>query len=134
VVIVPTAVSEEVTTLEARVVPVRVPAGAMTALVLAAVIKPLALTVKLGIAVEEPKLPMLLLTVAKVRVAAPGPVAVASPVRDVIAEPAPALTCACKFSKAVRIESVAVIGVLMPVTYPVNSFPVTTVEAIEVVV
>ena len=54
---VPTLVSEEFTTVEFSVVPVNVPAGAMTTLELAAVIKPLPFTVKLGIAVEDPKLP-----------------------------------------------------------------------------
>jgi hypothetical protein len=91
VVMVPTDVREEVTTLAARVVPVRVPAGATTALVDAAVMRPLALTVKLGIAVEDPKDPTLPLTVARVNAAEPGPDAVASPVRAVIAAGAPVI-------------------------------------------
>ena len=85
VVIVPTLVNEEETTLELSVVPERVPAGATTAFPLAAVIKPFALTVNEGIEVEEPKLPMFELTVARVAAAAPGPEAVTSPVREVIA-------------------------------------------------
>ena len=54
VAIVPTLVSEELTTLDANVVPVRVPAGAITTFVLAAVICPSAFTVNDGIAVEPP--------------------------------------------------------------------------------
>jgi hypothetical protein len=81
---VPSEVREEVTTFDARVVPVKVPAGATTAFVLAAVIKPLPFTVKLGIAVELPNDPVLELTVARVRVAEPGPAAVASPVKAVM--------------------------------------------------
>ena len=84
VVMVPTLVREEETTPEAKVVPVNVPAGAMTAAVEAAVINPLAFTVKVGIAVEEPKEPTLEFTVARVRATLPGPVAVASPVKAVI--------------------------------------------------
>ena len=54
VVMVPTVVKEEVTTLEAKVVPVKVPAGATTAAVEAVVNLPLLSTVKVGMAVEEP--------------------------------------------------------------------------------
>ncbi len=64
---VPTEVSEDDTTFEASVVPVSVPAGATTAAVPAAVMRPLPLTVKVGIAVEDPKLPVLVLTVFKVK-------------------------------------------------------------------
>jgi hypothetical protein len=85
--IVPTVVREEVTTFDAKVVPVRVPAGAITTAVEAAVIRPFPFTVKIGIAVEEPKDPTFEFTVARVRVALPGPEAVPSPVRDVIAAP-----------------------------------------------
>lgn len=53
-------------TPEANVAPVKVPAGAITTLVEAAVIKPLPLTVNVGIAVEDPKVPTLLFTVARV--------------------------------------------------------------------
>jgi hypothetical protein len=60
---VPTDVNDELTTLEAKVVPVKVPAGAITTFVEAAVIKPFALTVKDGIAVEEPNDPVFELTV-----------------------------------------------------------------------
>lgn len=52
----------------------------------AAVISPLPLTVKLGIAVPEPKEPVFVLTVANVRAEDPGPVAVPSPVSAVIPE------------------------------------------------
>jgi hypothetical protein len=83
----PTVVSEEVTTLEARVVPVSVPAGAITALVEAAVINPLPLTVKEGIAVEEPKLPVLELTVARVVANEPVPLPVTSPVNVIVWSP-----------------------------------------------
>lgn len=84
---VPTEVNEDVTTLAAKVVPVSVPAGAMTTLPEAAVISPFPLTVKVGIEVEEPNEPTLPLTVAKVAVTEPGPDAITSPVRAVIAFP-----------------------------------------------
>lgn len=74
-------------TLDARVVPVKVPAGAITTFPDAAVINPLAFTVKVGIEVELPKVPTFELTVAKVNDTDPGPVAVPSPVKAVIAEP-----------------------------------------------
>ena len=83
----PKEVRDELTTVEFNVVPERVPAGATTALPLAAVINPLALTVKEGMEVEEPKLPTFPLTVANVATAEPGPVAVTSPVKAVIALP-----------------------------------------------
>ena len=76
-VIVPTVVRDEVTTFGASALPVNVPAGATTALVPAALINPFALTVKLGMAVDVPKLPALLLTVASVR--APEDTSAASP-------------------------------------------------------
>jgi hypothetical protein len=82
--IVPTEVRLDVTTAEFNVVPERVPAGAITTLVEAAVISPLPLTVKDGMAVELPKDPVLVFTVARVRAAEPGPDAVASPVSAVI--------------------------------------------------
>ena len=69
-------------------------------------------------AVDETECPWIATTVAA---AAPGPVAVTSPVNEVIAPPTEAAICACKFSKAVRIELVAIIGVLEPATYPVNN-------------
>ena len=84
VVIVPTEVSEELTTFAARVVPVSVPAGAMTALVEAAVMRPLAFIVNVGIAVEDPKVPTFPLTVERVNGTEPGPVAVPSPVKAVM--------------------------------------------------
>jgi hypothetical protein len=71
-------------------------------------------------------------TKATVAATEPGPVAVTSPVRAVIAAPPVALTCAWRFSKAVRMLSEAVIGVLMPVTKPVSNFPVTVADDIEV--
>jgi hypothetical protein len=76
---VPTDVSEEVTTVEFNVVPVNVPAGAMTTLPLAAVMRPLALTVNVGMEVEEPNVPTFPLTVARVVARAPADV-VMSPV------------------------------------------------------
>ena len=51
---IPTEVKEEVITVEFKVLPVRVAAGAMTTAVLAAVNLPWASTVKVGMAVEEP--------------------------------------------------------------------------------
>ena len=84
---VPTEVSDEETTFDASVVPVNVPAGAITTLVEAAVIKPLPFTVNDGIAVELPNAPVLLFTVASVAATEPGPVAVTSPVNAVIADP-----------------------------------------------
>ena len=77
---VPTEVNDEAVTPEARVAPVRVPAGATTAFPEAAVIKPLPLTVKVGIEVEEPKDPTLVFTVAKVVANDPAEV-VMSPVK-----------------------------------------------------
>ena len=65
-VIVPTEVRLELTTVAFNVVPDKVPAGAITTDVPAAVINPLPFTVKLGIAVELPKLPTLAFTVANV--------------------------------------------------------------------
>jgi len=78
-VIVPTEVKEELTTVLFKVVPERVPAGAITAAVEIAVTRPLPLTVTTGIAVELPKVPTLLLTVASV-VTFDDPVLVTSPV------------------------------------------------------
>ena len=75
----PTLVSEEFTTVEFNVVPLNVPAGAITTSVLIAVIRPLPFTVIDGIAVEEPKLPTSVFTVAKVRAKLPA-VLVTSPV------------------------------------------------------
>jgi len=70
---VPTLVRDDARTFAASVPPVSVPAGATTAFPLAAVINPFALTVNVGIEVEVPKLPTLLLTVASVVVRdAPG--------------------------------------------------------------
>ena len=82
--IVPSDVSDEVTTFDASVVPVSVPAGATTAFVPAAVINPLPFTVKFGIALEDPHDPVFVLTVASVAAADPGPAAVISPVRAVM--------------------------------------------------
>ena len=80
----PTLVRDEVTTVVLSVVPLRVPAGATTAFVLAAVTRPLPLTVKDGIAVDEPKDPTLLLTVARVVVIAVAPLPVISPERVIV--------------------------------------------------
>ena len=77
---VPTEVRDELTTVALRVVPVRVPAGAMTALPEAAVMSPLPLTVKVGMDVEDPKVPTFPLTVARVVARDPADV-VMSPVR-----------------------------------------------------
>ena len=66
VVTVPSEVKEELTTFAASVVPVSVPAGATTAEVDAAVIRPFALTVNEGMALDEPNAPTLLFTVARV--------------------------------------------------------------------
>ncbi len=81
---VPIVVREEVSTLEANVVPVKVPAGAMTTLVPAAVINPLPLTVKLGMAVEEPHEPVLVFTVAKVVPIEVAPLPETSPLRVIV--------------------------------------------------
>lgn len=62
---VPSEVRKDVTTDDPKVVPVKVPAGATTGFVLAAVMSPLAFTAKAGIAVEEPKFPTFEFTVAK---------------------------------------------------------------------
>ncbi len=78
---VPTLVRLEAVTPEARVAPVRVPAGAITTLLLAAVISPFALTVNVGIDVEDPKVPTFEFTV--VNVIAPVLANVASPLNAV---------------------------------------------------
>ena len=83
-VIVPTEVKEEDTTLLAKVVPVKVPAGAITAFVDAAVINPFAFTVKLGIAVAEPKEPTFAFTVASVAAIAVAPEPVTSPDKVIV--------------------------------------------------
>lgn len=57
--IVPSEVSDDAVTPEANVFPVSVPAGAMTAAVVIEVVKPLALIVTTGIAVEPPDVPAL---------------------------------------------------------------------------
>lgn len=81
---VPTEVSDDDTTFDASVVPVSVPAGATTTTVPAAVIRPFAFTVNVGIAVDDPYDPTLEFTVARVAAAEPGPVAVTSPVSAVM--------------------------------------------------
>ncbi len=88
---VPTDVNDEVTTFEASVVPVRVPAGAMTTAVDAAVIKPLPLTVNTGIAVEDPNEPTFEFTVASV---------VAKLFADQDTSPVPAPVCSTATEKA----------------------------------
>ena len=88
----PTLVNEELTTVEFKVVPDNVPAGATTAFPLAAVIKPFAFTVNEGIEVEEPKLPTFELTVASV---------VANEPALVVISPVSAGNCpACKVPEA----------------------------------
>ena len=62
----PTPVSDEPVTPAASVAPVSVPAGATTATLLAAVIRPFPFTVNVGIAVEPPKDPTFPFTVASV--------------------------------------------------------------------
>jgi hypothetical protein len=124
VVIVPTLVKEDVTTFEASVVPVNVPAGAITALVLAAVISPLALTVNDGIAVEEPKLPTFEFTVA--RVVAAVPLVVTSPVKF------PLVIDVAPLKKARLPETGLPVSVMVPELVPhalvvvVNKPPVVT--------
>lgn len=80
---VPTEVREELKTFAAKVAPVSVPAGAITAAVVMPVVRPLALIVMTGIAVEDPVVPAEA-TVAKVAATEPEPEAVTSPVRAVI--------------------------------------------------
>ena len=62
----PTDVKLELTIVLFKVVPDSVPAGAITTLPEAAVMRPLPFTVKLGMLVEDPKDPTFELTVAKV--------------------------------------------------------------------
>ena len=57
--IVPSEVSEDAVTPEANVLPVNVPAGAITAAVVIEVVRPFALIVTTGIAVEPPDVPAL---------------------------------------------------------------------------
>jgi hypothetical protein len=79
-VMVPTDVNELVTTVELSVVPLNVPDGAITALPDAAVISPLALTVNVGIDVDDPNVPISEFTVDRVSAL---PEVVASPVKTV---------------------------------------------------
>ena len=76
---VPVLVRDDASTFDASVAPLNVPAGAITAFVPAAVMSPLPLTVKFGIAVEDPQLPVFVFTVAKVVASEPA-VVVMSPV------------------------------------------------------
>ena len=71
--IVPSEVSEDAVTPEANVLPVNVPAGAITAAVVIEVVRPFALIVTTGIAVEPPDVPALA-TVASVPAAVTLPV------------------------------------------------------------
>lgn len=72
---------DEAVTLEASVVPVTVPAGAITAFPAASVINPLALTVKFGIDVDDPNDPTFVLTVARVALIAVAPEPLTSPLK-----------------------------------------------------
>jgi len=87
VVKVPTEVSELPVTPAARVVPVSVPAGAITALPEAAVINPFAFTVIEGIEVLEPNEPTFEFTVAKVAANEPVPEPVTSEVSVIVCVP-----------------------------------------------
>src|SRR5689334_14635988 len=84
---VPTEVSDEAATPAASVVPVSVPAGATTALPEAAVMRPFALTVKVGIDVLDPNVPTLALTAAKVVAKDPVPEPVTSPIKVMVWSP-----------------------------------------------
>jgi hypothetical protein len=121
--IVPTVVSEEVTTVDARAVPVKVPAGAITAVEPAAVISPLALTVKVGIAVEEPKLPVLPFTDASVK--APPEPRVASP--DMVsASKSPLLSVPIRYAERTPVSlTVAAVRVVVIVVAFAVRVPVT---------
>ena len=80
----PKEVREEAVTVELIVVPVSVPAGAITAAVEAAVASPLPFNVITGIAVDDPKVPVLELTVASVPVIAVAPLPDKSPDRVIV--------------------------------------------------
>ena len=118
---VPTEVREEAVTPEARVVPVRVPAGAMTAFPEAAVINPLPLTVKVGIEVEDPKDPTLPLTVARVvavepsvsKVAVKSPVRV-SPERRTVPEASRKVTVLSEVVGSVTTKKVSIVSAVAP--------------------
>jgi hypothetical protein len=116
---VPTLVSDEARTFAASVAPVSVPAGATTAAVPAAVMRPLPLTVKVGMAVDEPNEPVLPLTVARV---VPFPTEVTSPVKLALVVTVAALP---------PIERLAAVPV-RPVPAPVNDEPVTAPVAVTV--
>ena len=98
--IVPRLVNDEPVTPAASVLPVSVPAGAITAAVVMLVVKPLALIVTTGIAVLEPVTPAVA-TVAKV---VAFPTEVTSPVRLALVVTLP----------AVRPEAVPVTFVIIP--------------------
>lgn len=88
---VPTLVSDDAVTPLAKVFPERVPAGAITTVVPTAVVSPFALTVKTGIAVEEPNEPTFPLTVASV---VAFPLLVTSPVKLAFVVTVPAVRLA----------------------------------------
>jgi hypothetical protein len=113
-VIVPTAVREDVTIVEGSDVPVRPPAGVVTATVLTLVMRPLPFTVMIGMAVEDPKLPVLLLTDA--RVSAPPELRVASP--DIVsASRSPLLSVPIRYAERTPVSfTVAAVNVVVIVT------------------
>jgi hypothetical protein len=113
---VPTDVKLDAVTPAAKVEPVKVPAGAITALPEAAVINPFPFTVKVGIDVDEPNEPTLAFTVAKVVAFVLFPVPskelpalVTSPVK------VPIVLAVCK---AVAVPALPVIVVWSPVLVP----------------
>lgn len=125
--IVPTLVREEVTTVALRVVPERVPAGAMTAFPLAAVMRPLPLTVNDGIEVDEPKEPTFALTVAKVRAL----VLLAEPSKELHALVASPVSVPIVLGV---VSAAAVVAVLaFPVKAPTKEVEVTEVSPARVV-
>lgn len=103
---VPTEANDDMITLEANVAPVNVPAGAITAAVVIDVVRPLALMVTIGMAVDDPEVPELA-TVANV----------STPVFEIVASPVIAasiamlLTLPTNICVLVRLKLDAVSGV-----------------------
>ena len=83
--IVPTACNDDEMMLLASVGPISCVPGMAIVALFAAVIKPLPLIVTIGTVADEPKVPILVFTVARVAAVVPGPVAVTSPINEVIA-------------------------------------------------
>jgi hypothetical protein len=125
----PNDISEDAVTALARVVPVRVPAGATTVLSLTAVINPFPLTVSVGMDVEEPKLPVFVLTVARVVAL---PLLVKSPVRFALVVTCPAVKLAAVPVNPVPAPSKTVPVIVVPVIASGVMLPIIKLSSVPV--